>query len=95
MIVIKLRKKVAQEDFVARESRKQTHRFHTINHGLTLTDPIYTGKMLFGILDLVKKDMFSEGTKILAIHTGGIQGIQGINHQLENKNQELIKVLWD
>jgi 1-aminocyclopropane-1-carboxylate deaminase len=58
-----------------------------------LLDPIYTGKMLFGILDLVKKDMFSEGTKILAIHTGGIQGIQGINHQLENKNQELIKVL--
>ena len=56
-------------------------------------DPIYTGKMLFGILDLVKKDTFSEGTKILAIHTGGIQGIQGINHQLENKNQELIKVL--
>jgi NAD(P)H-quinone oxidoreductase subunit K len=44
--VIKLRKKVAQEDFVARESRKQTHRFHTINHGLTLTDPIYTGKYL-------------------------------------------------
>jgi 1-aminocyclopropane-1-carboxylate deaminase len=58
-----------------------------------LLDPIYTGKMLFGILDLVKKDMFSEGTKILAIHTGGIQGIQGINHQLENKNQELINVL--
>jgi NAD(P)H-quinone oxidoreductase subunit K len=44
--VIKLRKKVAQEDFVARDSRKQTHRFHTINHGLTLTDPIYTGKYL-------------------------------------------------
>ena len=58
-----------------------------------LLDPIYTGKMLFGILDLVKKDTFSEGTKILAIHTGGIQGIQGINHQLENKNQELINVL--
>jgi NAD(P)H-quinone oxidoreductase subunit K len=44
--VIKLRKKVAQEDFSARDSRKQTHRFHTINHDLTLTQPIYTGVYL-------------------------------------------------
>lgn len=44
--VIKLRKKVAQEDFVARDTRKQTHRFHTIDHGLTLTAPIYTGNYL-------------------------------------------------
>ncbi len=58
-----------------------------------LLDPIYTGKMLFGIIDLVKKDEFVEGTKILAIHTGGIQGIEGINHQLEKKNQQIIKVL--
>ena len=53
-------------------------------------DPIYTGKMVFGILDLIKKDTFSEGTKILAIHTGGIQGIKGINDNLEKKNQQLI-----
>jgi NAD(P)H-quinone oxidoreductase subunit K len=44
--VIKLRKKVAQEDFVARDARKQTHRFHTVDHGLTLTAPIYTGNYL-------------------------------------------------
>ena len=44
--VIKLRKKVAQEDFVARDTRQQTHRFHTIDHGLTLTQPIYTGNYL-------------------------------------------------
>lgn len=44
--VIKLRKKVAQEDFVARDTRKQTHRFHTIDHDLTLTAPIYTGNYL-------------------------------------------------
>jgi NAD(P)H-quinone oxidoreductase subunit K len=44
--VIKLRKKVAQEDFSARDSRKQTHRFHTISHDLTLTQPIYTGVYL-------------------------------------------------
>ena len=58
-----------------------------------LLDPIYTGKMLFGIIDLIKKDTFSEGSKILAIHTGGIQGIEGVNQRLEKQNQQIIKSL--
>jgi 1-aminocyclopropane-1-carboxylate deaminase/D-cysteine desulfhydrase-like pyridoxal-dependent ACC family enzyme len=37
-------------------------------------DRVYTGKMLFGIFDLIEKNSFQEGTKILAIHTGGLQG---------------------
>jgi 1-aminocyclopropane-1-carboxylate deaminase len=57
-----------------------------------LLDPVYTGKMLFGILDLVKKDTFVEGSKILAIHTGGIQGIAGFNQKLIKKNQEVIHI---
>ena len=56
-----------------------------------LLDPVYTAKMVFGILDLIKKDTFTEGTKILAIHTGGIQAIAGFNQRLENKNQQIIK----
>ena len=57
-----------------------------------LLDPIYTSKMIFGILDLIEKGWFKEGTKILAIHTGGIQGIEGFNQKLKDKNQEIIKV---
>lgn len=53
-------------------------------------DPVYTGKMLFGIVDLIKKDYFSEGTKILAIHSGGLQGIEGMNTVLNKKNLPLI-----
>ncbi len=49
-------------------------------------DPVYTGKMLFGIVDLIKKDYFEKGTSILAIHTGGLQGIDGMNVYLKNKN---------
>ncbi len=56
------------------------------------TDPIYTGKLLFGILDLVKNDYFIPGTKILAIHSGGLQGITGMNLVLKKKNLPLIKV---
>ncbi|MHA7830603.1 MAG: 1-aminocyclopropane-1-carboxylate deaminase/D-cysteine desulfhydrase [Flagellimonas sp.] len=55
-------------------------------------DPIYTGKMLFGIFELVKRDVFSPGSQILAIHTGGLQGIQGMNLILKEKNLPLLDV---
>ena len=53
-------------------------------------DPIYTGKMMFGFLDMVKKDKFERNAKILAIHTGGLQGILGMNKILKKKNLPLI-----
>ena len=37
-------------------------------------DKVYTSKMFFGLFDLIEKGKFKEGTKILAIHTGGLQG---------------------
>ena len=49
-------------------------------------DPIYTGKMLFGIINLIQKDFFKPGSQILAIHSGGLQGIQGMNLVLKRKN---------
>lgn len=55
-------------------------------------DPIYTGKMLFGIFDLIKQDVFEPGTQILAIHTGGLQGIKGMNLVLKKKNLPLLDV---
>lgn len=45
-------------------------------------DPIYTGKMLFGLWQAIGQGNFTKGTKILAIHTGGLQGIKGMNQQL-------------
>ncbi|SFN93008.1 1-aminocyclopropane-1-carboxylate deaminase [Bizionia echini] len=53
-------------------------------------DPIYTGKMAYGVLDLIKKGYFPKDAKILMIHTGGLQGIIGMNHVLEKKN--MIKI---
>ena len=65
-----------------------------INQYKTLTsiplDPIYTGKMMFGIMDLIENDFFESETKILAVHTGGLQGIDGINQKLKKKNKKLI-----
>ena len=53
-------------------------------------DPIYTGKMVFGVVDLINKDYFAEGSRILLVHTGGIQGIEGVNSILKRKNKILI-----
>lgn len=56
-------------------------------------DPVYTGKMVFGIMDLIEKNYFPENTKILVIHTGGLQGIQGMNLKLKNKGLPTINTL--
>ncbi|GAB5525765.1 MAG: pyridoxal-phosphate dependent enzyme [Roseivirga sp.] len=40
-------------------------------------DPIYTAKMMFGIYELIQSGFFPEGAKVLAMHTGGLQGRAG------------------
>ena len=45
-------------------------------------EPVYTGKMLYGLYDLIRQDYFEPGTAVLAIHTGGVQGLAGIEERL-------------
>ena len=45
-------------------------------HGVLL-DPIYTGKLLFGVLDLIGQGHFAPGSTVVAIHTGGQQAWAG------------------
>ena len=59
--------------------------------GLPL-EPVYTGKLLYGILDLVKSGYFPPNTRILAIHTGGMQGVAGMNQKLKAKKFPLITI---
>ena len=56
---------------------KQTHKIPL--------DPVYTGKLFFGVFDLIAKDYFREGTTLLLIHTGGLQGIEGMNERIKKK----------
>ncbi|OYX83958.1 MAG: 1-aminocyclopropane-1-carboxylate deaminase [Flavobacteriales bacterium 32-34-25] len=55
-------------------------------------DPIYTGKMVFGVIDLIQKNYFPAQSNILLIHTGGLQGIQGMNEKLKNKQLPIIAI---
>ena len=54
-------------------------------------DPIYTGKMVFGVIDLINKNYFPANSKILLIHTGGLQGIEGMNIKLKQKKLPILK----
>lgn len=55
-------------------------------------DSIYTGKMVFGVIELINKNYFPKNSKILMIHTGGLQGIEGMNLKLRAKNLPIIKI---
>lgn len=42
-----------------------------------MLEALYTGKMLYGIYDLIKQGYFTTGQRIVAIHSGGLQGNRG------------------
>jgi len=42
-----------------------------------LLDPVYTGKMLFGLVEWAVMQRLPQNARVLALHTGGLQGWQG------------------
>ncbi len=42
-----------------------------------ILEPVYTGKMMYGLYDLIKKHTFKPDQRLIAIHTGGLQGNRG------------------
>ncbi|MGK6352708.1 1-aminocyclopropane-1-carboxylate deaminase/D-cysteine desulfhydrase [Parapedobacter sp. DT-150] len=47
------------------------------NTGILL-EPVYTGKVFYGLFDLAQRDYFNAGDRILVLHTGGLTGILGM-----------------
>lgn len=48
-------------------------------------DPVYTAKLFFGVFDLIKKGFFKKKSKILILHSGGLQGIEAMNNKIKSK----------
>ncbi len=48
-------------------------------------DPIYTSKMMFALYDQIEKNQIPKNTTVLAIHTGGLQGIEGFEKRYSLK----------
>lgn len=44
-------------------------------------DPVYTGKLFFGVWDLIANDYFPRGATICLVHTGGLQGVAGFKQR--------------
>ncbi|HEX8429009.1 1-aminocyclopropane-1-carboxylate deaminase/D-cysteine desulfhydrase [Hymenobacter sp.] len=54
-------------------------------HGVLL-DPIYTGKLLYGVLDLLQHNYFAAGSTVVAVHTGGLQGWTGFQQRFAHRS---------
>ena len=49
-----------------------------------MTDPVYEGKSMQGMIDLVRKGFFPAGSKILYAHLGGVPAINGYGYTFRN-----------
>ena len=59
------------------------------SHNIKL-DPIYTSKLFYGVFDFVKHNYFKPKSKVLVIHTGGLQGLIPMNNYLINNKLNTI-----
>ncbi len=50
-----------------------------------ILDPIYSGKMMYALNEMIKTDYFSPGTTLVAIHTGGLQGLEAFNKRYKTQ----------
>lgn len=55
---------------------KQFHREHGI-----LLDPIYNGRVMYYLYQLISEGYFKKGDTICMVHTGGLQGLAGYNYR--------------
>lgn len=49
-----------------------------------ITDPVYEGKSMQGLIDLVQKGYFPEGSKVLYAHLGGAPALNGYGYAFRN-----------
>lgn len=49
-----------------------------------ITDPVYEGKSMQGLIDLVRKGYFPAGSKVLYAHLGGAPALNGYSYTFRN-----------
>ena len=49
-----------------------------------MTDPVYEGKSMQGLIDLVRKDFFPAGSSVLYAHLGGVPAINAYSYLYRN-----------
>lgn len=46
-------------------------------------EPVYTGKCFYAVCDAIKRDCFPAGSRVLMIHTDGLQGLRGMDAAID------------
>ena len=93
--LIKLGKEIADEDVVLledyaypaygvpSEETKEAIRLSARLEGM-ITDPVYEGKSMQGLIDLTQKGYFEKGAKVLYAHLGGAPALNGYGYAFRN-----------
>ena len=68
---------------VPSEETKEAIRLSARLEGM-ITDPVYEGKSMQGMIDLVKKGYFPKGSKVLYAHLGGAPALNGYSYTYRN-----------
>lgn len=53
-------------------------------------EPVYTGKMLYAVDRRIERGEFARGSRVLAIHTGGLQGARGFSYRYRIQQQAAV-----
>lgn len=53
-------------------------------------EPVYVGKTLYAIHDLIRKAVIPEGARVLLIHTGGLQGVRGMDARMQKQRNRAV-----
>lgn len=92
--VVKNNWKLIDEDYFGGYAKFNQELISFINNFYEITkiklDPIYNSKMIFRIIDMIKKNKWRFGKRILIINTGGLQSLESFNKLLKNKKCETI-----
>lgn len=63
--------------FAKMNERLRTFISNTYQQSGLLLDPVYTGKMLYGLAEYIHQGRIPPGARVLMVHTGGLQGWRG------------------
>ena len=72
----------------AKFSKQDAHKILSFSQESgVLFEPVYSGKMLLALLSLIEQNYFKPGQRIVLLHTGGLQGINGLKEQKRLNDQ--------
>lgn len=66
----------------AKFSAQDSERLRSFSHDVGIPfEPVYSGKMILALLDLIENNYFEKKHRIMLLHTGGLQGLSGLAEQ--------------